>query len=51
MNWIMICGKEIQNVIEHKPISENILLINFKIQIEKLDSELKKHILIFEEVV
>ena len=37
--------QKIQNVIEHKPISENILLKHFKGKINELDLELKKYIL------
>ena len=37
--------QKIQKVIEHQLISDNILLKEFKEQIEKMDSELKKHIL------
>ncbi|GAA0734219.1 hypothetical protein GCM10009430_49130 [Aquimarina litoralis] len=37
--------KKIQKVIEYKPIEKNILLKEFKEQIEIMDSELKKHIL------
>jgi len=41
--------KKIQKVIDHKPISKNVLLKGFKEQIESMDSELKKHILNFDE--
>lgn len=37
--------KKIQSIIEHKPIEKNILLKEFKEQIEIMDSELKKHTL------
>ncbi|MCB9056390.1 MAG: hypothetical protein H6549_11065 [Chitinophagales bacterium] len=36
--------QRIQKVIDYKQISENILLRDFKEQIELMDSELKKHI-------
>ncbi len=41
--------QKIQKVIDHKLISENILLKEFKKQIENMDSELKKHILNFDQ--
>jgi hypothetical protein len=40
----------IQKVIDHNVISENILLKSFKEQIEYMDSELKKHVLNFEQI-
>ncbi|MBU2928838.1 hypothetical protein [Winogradskyella psychrotolerans] len=42
--------QKIQNVIDHKPISENILLNQFKEKINELDSELKKHILNSDQI-
>ncbi len=42
--------KKIQNVIDHKPISENILLNEFKEKINEMDSELKKHILNSDQI-
>lgn len=42
--------QEIQNVINHKPISENILLKQFKEKINELDSDLKKHILNSDQI-
>ena len=42
--------QKIQNVIDHKPISENILLNQFKEKINRLDSELKKHILNSDQI-
>lgn len=41
--------QKIQNVIDHKPISKNVLLKDFKTQTGNLDSEIKKHVLNFEE--
>ena len=37
--------QNIQKVIDHKLISDNVLLIGFKEQIKQMDFELKKHIL------
>ena len=37
--------QKIQKVIDHKLISENVLLKGFKEQIEQMDLELKKHII------
>jgi hypothetical protein len=37
--------QKIQKVIDHKLISDNVLLKEFMEQIEKMDLELKKHIL------
>ena len=36
-------------MIDHKPISENVLLKDFKEKIASLDSEFKKHILNFKQ--
>jgi len=40
---------DIQKVIDHKPLLENVLFKYFKVQIEILDSEFKKHILNFDQ--
>ena len=45
LDYDLCIRQKIQKVIDHKLISENVLLKDFKEQIEKLDSELKKHIL------
>lgn len=42
--------QKIQKVIDHKLISKNVLLKDFKEQIERMDSELKKHILNSDQI-
>ena len=42
--------QKIQKVIDHKLISENVLLKEFKEQIDKMDSELKKYILNHDQI-
>ena len=46
---VLLIREEIQKVLDHKPISENLLLKNFKEQIEKMDLELKKYTLYSEK--
>lgn len=45
-NYDLRVRQQIQDIIDHKQISENILLKEFKEEIKKLDSELKKYLLI-----
>ena len=42
--------QKIQKVIEHELISKNIFFKDFKEQIEKMDSELKKYILNLDQI-
>lgn len=45
IDYDLITRQKIEQVINHKPISESILLLEFKQKIESLDLEIKKHIL------
>lgn len=49
-NYDLEIRQKIQNVMDLKQISENILLKEFKEEIKKLDSELKKYILISDQI-